>query len=54
MSDQSRSNVEKIRPLEAKYMIDHVRALRERIISGWQERGVMLSREEQDQLPSGI
>lgn len=52
--DQARTNVISIGSLEADEILTNVRLLRDQIITAWNERGVVLSREEQARLHAEI
>ena len=52
--DQACYNVVGIGSLEADEILINVRLLRDQIITAWNERGVVLSREEQAQLHAEI
>ena len=48
------SNVVSIGSAEAESILLNLRALRDQIVTAWRERGVVLSREEQDALHAEI
>jgi hypothetical protein len=52
--DQSNNNVVSIGSLEAEEILTNLRALRDQIVTAWSERGVVLSREEQEALHDEI
>ena len=52
--DQSTNNVVSIGSLEVEEILTNVRALRDQIVTAWNERGVVLSREEQATLRAEI
>lgn len=52
--DQNSSNVVNIRPSEADIILNDLRALRDRVVTAWCERGVILTGEEQAELHAEI
>lgn len=52
--DQSNNNVVSIGTNDAEDILTNLRALRDQIVTAWNERGVVLSREEQAALHAEI
>ena len=52
--DQSTNNVVSIRPSEAEVILSDLRILRDKVVTAWCERGVVLSKEEQADLHAEI
>lgn len=52
--DRSSNNVVSIGASEVEVILNNLRSLRDQIVTAWQERGVLLSREEQGQLHAEI
>lgn len=50
MPNQTNSNIYELGTYRPEEMLDEIRDLRERIVSAWRERAVMLTREEQNLL----
>ena len=53
-SQQDHSNVVSIGSLEAQEILTNLRVLRDQIVTAWNERGVVLSRDEQELLHAEI
>ena len=54
MSNQDQKNVHQLGAFSADVMLADFRNLRERFITAWKERAVMLTREEQERLRQEI
>lgn len=52
--DRTSNNVVSIGASEAEAILDNLHSLRDQIVTAWQERGVLLSREERGQLQAEI
>ena len=52
--DQSTNNVVSIRPSEAEIILGDLRVLRDKVVTAWCVRGVILSKEEQAELHAEI
>ena len=53
-SSQDSTNVHGIRPSEAEAILQNLRTLRDQIVIAWNERAVVLSRDEQAELHAEI